>query len=509
MPGTNGKPTWTVMVYISADSILTNFAVESLKQLRDAANENIVVAAQFGTPEQDAMCYIFDKKSRRKSLNSDGIKKYPLNPDDITDDPATLTRFINWAYRECPKSDYYALVMWGHGPELLFEAPTGNDGGKRLYFTPTQLALALKHADKRIDIIGFDACYMSMIEYANQLHGLAGSMVASQREVPDLSFPYGTVISTLRDTENPVECCKSIVDAYVASYQDYICDTSTGAEPVTLAVLNLATVDTITRGIQRLAQELMSPTLNKRARHAIYEARTEAEGFVGGLFVDICDFCDRLQGESGEIPQQLYAAAAALSAAIRNNNPDTGCVLVNKAVRSSDCNGLSIYFPYLKDGDERDKVEQPLAKGAGGVLDGKGAGGVLDGKGAGGVLDGKAILNAAAANVRYAVRRQLINDTETYYQDDNFKFKETGWYDFIAGVWSHILAKEEPDNLDVRYSAQQCVQNLLSSRTLPARGEERPSPSQGSQSKKSTKAGGVRSAPHLTIKPNGRLSQRF
>ena len=276
MAPTNGKPTWTVMVYISADSILTNFAVESLKQLRDAATENIMVAAQFGTSEQDAMLYIFDEHSRGKSLNSNSIRKYPLNRDEITDDPDTLTHFINRAHRECRKSDYYALVMWGHGPELLFEAPTDNYDGKRLYFTPIQLASALKKANKRIDIIGFDACFMSMIEYANELRGLAGLMIASQREVPDLSFPYGMVLSDLSDTKAPVECCEAIVTAYVKSYEDYICDAATGAEPVTLAVLNLGTVDTITRGIHDLAKELTSAALDDRAWHAIYQARSQA-----------------------------------------------------------------------------------------------------------------------------------------------------------------------------------------------------------------------------------------
>ena len=43
--GTN--PTWAIMVYIAADGTLANFAIESLKQLRKAATNKVVVAAQF------------------------------------------------------------------------------------------------------------------------------------------------------------------------------------------------------------------------------------------------------------------------------------------------------------------------------------------------------------------------------------------------------------------------------------------------------------------------------
>ena len=38
---------WTIMVYIAADYVLDNFAIESLKQMKRAAGNRVVVAAQF------------------------------------------------------------------------------------------------------------------------------------------------------------------------------------------------------------------------------------------------------------------------------------------------------------------------------------------------------------------------------------------------------------------------------------------------------------------------------
>ena len=50
------KPKWVIMVYIAADDTLANFAIESLKQLKETATDEVVVVAQFdpgafrGTP---------------------------------------------------------------------------------------------------------------------------------------------------------------------------------------------------------------------------------------------------------------------------------------------------------------------------------------------------------------------------------------------------------------------------------------------------------------------------
>src|SRR5262249_11303531 len=154
------------------------------------------------------------------------------------------------------------------------------------------------------------------------------------------------------------------------------------------------------------------------------------------------------------------------------------CVVANTAADDR-CHGLSIYFPYLNE-DEKSEIDtlklvkgtgptQDTGKGTGGPMQdtGKGTGGPMQdtGKGTGGPMQdtGKsvAIANMAARNIQYAVRRALIADTEDYYVDEEFDFQNTGWYNFIAHDWCRILVDNEPENLDLRYSAQQVAQNLL------------------------------------------------
>ena len=52
---------WTILVYISADRALTNFAIESLKQLKRSAGGGIIALAQMeATGNAEAQRYIFD-----------------------------------------------------------------------------------------------------------------------------------------------------------------------------------------------------------------------------------------------------------------------------------------------------------------------------------------------------------------------------------------------------------------------------------------------------------------
>src|SRR5215475_1136849 len=103
----DGKLTWTIMLYIAADSTLANFAVESLKQINNSIglansrgdNCRVVVAAQFAVDApagQQIPRYIFNECSRGSIRNS--LDSYLDAPDNMTEQEA-LTSFLQWAYK--------------------------------------------------------------------------------------------------------------------------------------------------------------------------------------------------------------------------------------------------------------------------------------------------------------------------------------------------------------------------------------------------------------------------
>ena len=519
---TNQSATWTIMVYISADDVLANFAIESLKQLRDAAHKGIVVVAELEAEfdpkqPQDARIYFFDGDAKKRTLPiessrmpEDEIAKFTtIHPVDMTR-PETLTEFINYA-SEKSKTEHYCLILWGHGTELLLDEDRRygtelllaedrhygtellfsegrrygtellraqkrrygtellraekhrygvTNGSVRRYLTFSNLKEALRNtklakgelaaghpkSGNTLDIIGIDACSMSMIEVASELRGSVDFMIASQEDVPDASFPYQKILEDLKahNVRNDVkEVCKMIPGLYQQAFRDYIATPGTGVKGITLSSLSLKEIDTIKGPLTELAKALLTSSSDNIVRKKIFSARKEAQDFVFGLFVDLLDFCECLDKELDKDLEQVPRSTTVpdLRSACKRIREamvvrDDGCVIENQTVIEKRCHGLSIYFPF-RDESETDKAEELWAKG-----------------GTSRPLKGG---TSRPLKERSARIEELEEDFAKLGE-----FRQTRWDEFIKHGWSFILAEETPLELDQYYSAQRVAANLLS-----------------------------------------------
>ena len=474
------KAHWAVLVYISADDILANFAIESLKQLKLASGGQIVAAAQVDkNGDRPAHRFLFplkpdeDKESSLKNnrvpipltepsiepatVSIDDPKNHPKILEHGIADPINLTKFVNWASIDPDTGELIAenfcIVAWGHGVELLLDEDrlrTTRDNVARVnrrYLTPVNLRKGLEStkllkSGKKFDIIGLDACSMSMVELASELPSCAKFMVASQEDVPDVSFPYLKILDGLKEAAGGKkmegeEVSKAIADLYQRAYRDYISAPGSGVRAITLSSLNLNQVSTVTGPLTDLAKELLNSSNDANMRKAILKARSESRSFVFGLFVDLFNFCERLKAQLPSVTN----LCSKIQEAIQEH--DGGCVIRNATdERGNDCHGLSIYFPYRKD-DPTDAFQilqalgpdedRPIVKGG----------------------DRPAKGGDRPAKERIA----RIEDLEADF-DQLTEFKNTNWMQFIKQGWSRILTAEEPENLDLRYSAQQAAKNL-------------------------------------------------
>lgn len=466
MKGKNeqSKAEWTIMVYIAADDLLSNFAIESLKQLKMAAGRGVVVAAQLDVDgpiaRQGIKRYVFDDRGSPTASIDEYIVKI-LDPTTNMIDPRNLTAFIDSVYSDSRcDAHHYCLVLWGHGPELLAESapaagqPLKNppaDGSTKLYLTPRQLAQALKDSrlgtpgGKKLDIIALDACSSSLAEIAAEVRAYANVLVASQEDVPDMSFPYGSLLQLFRATPNQVqEICKTAVNNYLVNYQDYVFGANTGTSKVSLSAVDLTNLTTITQPVKDLAAALLYATGNDKLSSLVLEARQASHGFVAGLFVDLVDFCE-------EMLNQLTGNS------IKNQDLETACrkvidsfpargnstaIIANAALEPTQCHGLSIYFPFLTDQDMQE-MDINLVKG-------------------GDILTKGGDILTKGGDILTKMRRQRIAEIEADYPVSELS-KLTTWYCFIRNGWSRLLAQQlQPEELDVHYSAQQCTVNLLS-----------------------------------------------
>jgi hypothetical protein len=445
---------WTVMAYISADDVLANFAVESLKQLKRAAGDGVLVVAQFeASQERDVHQLAFDGNGNSNpSIESGKIGSIP-HPVDMAD-PQTLTDFIDRASNEYA-ARHYCLILWGHGYELLLEddrasnAKNQSNGSGTRYLTTANLRKALESTQlakqgKKLDILGIDACSLSLVEVATEIQNQVDFMIASQEEVPDASFPYEELLLRLRDKnrDDVKGICATIPKLYKQAYQDYLVAPGTGMKEITLSSLNLEKISAITDPLKKLADALLSSTSDSALRNAIMEARRDARDFALGLFVDLSDFCHQLSTQN--IPNhELKSACREVIDSISADGKDS-CVIANQTgeKQKKRCHGISVYFPYLADGED-ERLRKSMVAGRTSLI------------------DQLPLLVKGGTNILRKARSGTIRELEADFKHLR-QFEDTNWNKFIAQGWSLILAKEVPQELDLRYSAQQCALNLLS-----------------------------------------------
>jgi len=485
---------WTIMVYISGDSVLDNFAIESLKQLRRAAGGGVTVEVLFdpnfgGNPtrlrfdgNQDPNASLFEEvKGKRTSFKKDGIGEFP-GPINVAN-PENLKEFIN-SVTGAPDSvagsnRNYGLILWGHGTELLLdtEQPSRNKAGAgtdRNYLTPASIRDALAEtkllakrsamagnkaigdSSTKLDFIALDACSMSMVEVAFELQDYADFMIASQDDVPDQSFPYEAILSRLkaqgRQKDGAREACRMIPADYKDSFQDYFPAPGPAETSITLSSLNLQSVENVTVPLDRLAAALrglaFEGNASQEARRAIISARSASRSFVLGLFVDLYDFCQNLEGKN--LSEDVNSICKQIQDALTVDSRKDVLVLNNQTNEEGkvQCHGLSIYLPYLT-AEESLNIEKSLTIGGTSIV-------TQLTKGASTTILHK---NGSTTNLHKSRAARIAETEQDLASLKRFNDK-TGWTNFIKGTWSFILAMEEPLELDLHYSAQQCVLNL-------------------------------------------------
>jgi hypothetical protein len=430
---------WTLMVYVGATAVLDSFAVESLKQMKRAAGDGVIVAAQFDASGHDKICrLIFDGTGdlggsiENNVVGDRFFPNYNKTPGDF------LEEFILWAYKECP-ARHYCLVLWTDGSLSPPGSPMDKESREALdnsrrqnFLLPVELRATLEKVREtgraKFDIIAMDACNMSMIEDVYELRDCAEFLIASEEEMPDHSMPYEQLLPLFREhKDDTLEICRAIAREYKRAYQDYISNRFTGLKKVTLSCLQLAHISKVTGPLDELALALLSAVEQDATRKAVITARDEAKSFIAGLFVDVCDFCDKLRNELTNqkvVNEELESACAKVCDAISTLDPQAQVVVGNETSEPDRCHGLSIYYPNLS-AAEKAEIEQ--ANGAKGGTD---------------------ILNKS--------RAEGILGIETYYPTLQLA-KKTHWNEFIAFGWSRCLIKETPLELDTRYSALLCA----------------------------------------------------
>src|SRR4029077_19151490 len=113
------------------------------------------------------------------------------------------------------ESDYYLLVLWGHGEgidwkEKVLAGRASNLKGAGKRFAPgsqnaidvgvlgkSLAKLRLEKVKRDKVVVGFDACLMGMVEVFDEIQPYVGWVVAAADEIPDTGWPYTDVLQIL------------------------------------------------------------------------------------------------------------------------------------------------------------------------------------------------------------------------------------------------------------------------------------------------------------------------
>lgn len=309
------KKEWTILVYMAADNDLRRFAVRNIQQMTTVGSNvrfNVLVHLDIKSGK--------DKVSEFYYIEKDKVTELKVYPDEIlpmdSGNPQTLLEFCKHAITGFP-ANHYMLVAWNHGtgtinprhgrfinPSLLFsfnpltnkleldrsvayldlvaeeignlrgvcwDDTTGNYLSNEILANTLQMVCKKYLNEKPFDIIGFDACLMSMVEVASLLKNCGNIVIGSQEVELGTGWHYALMLMRFsQSTPSPEEFAKHIVSSYQRAYNNITND-------YTLSAIRLSVVQQLEQNINCVAallnQLLKNPETKEMTRDIIKQSR--------------------------------------------------------------------------------------------------------------------------------------------------------------------------------------------------------------------------------------------
>ncbi len=221
----------------------------------------------------------------------------------------------------------------------------------------------------KLDILGFDACLMAMVETGYAVAPIASLMVASEELEPGDGWQYADWLTQLaaQPTMSPQELGSAIVDTYADHYRD--------SYFTTLSLLDLSRVEDAARALTDLSDSIRAAGPGEIA--AMRQARAEVSSYADWdtppsyLSVDIVTLLERYRTHAGT--DQLRQRADTTIAAVKGTVLDNYASLRSQGTLDDGLygsKGLAIYYPaslqdfrgdYFHSGYLKQNTDRPIA----------------------------------------------------------------------------------------------------------------------------------------------------
>ena len=367
------KKQWTVMVYMAGDNNLDPNGVKDLKEMkRIGSTDDVNIVVQFDRSKNHASERYHISKGGK--IEADVVAKLgTVN----TGDPKFLSDFIKWGIGTYP-AERYMVVLWNHGQgwddtdiyagerfralrrlpsapikHALFHTPVRRmlrrasrdpqaraillDDNAKDFLDNAEMKAVMAGASKllkrNVDILGMDACLMSMIEVGYQVRGSVSYTVGSEQTEPLDGWPYHTILGALakKPSMTPKEFSALIVDKYVKSYT---------RDAVTQSAVDLSRSETLAGAVRVLGATLKTSLNKPNVRLQLLGIRNQVQSYAVTDNVDLMDLCKLLV--AAQLNPGISAAAQTVVEEIKS-----AYIVANgsKGKEMQNSNGVAIYFP--------------------------------------------------------------------------------------------------------------------------------------------------------------------
>ena len=327
-----GKDTVTIMVWMCGADLesRSGMATNDLKEMASATlSDNVQIIVCTGGSKSWHIQGISNTVHQLYRVRSGQLEQLNSNyGNGAMTDPENLEDFIKWCKKNYP-ANRNMLIFWDHGGGSLTGYGYDELNTRAGSMSLSEINSALKGANMKFDMVGFDTCLMATAENALMLSNYADYLVASEETEPGVGWYYTNWLTSLSaNTSMPtIDIGKQICDDFVE-----VCAQTCRGQKTTLSVVDLAelsgTMQSAFVDFSKNTSELVSGKNYK----VVSNARSNTREFSTNPIdqIDLVHFANNLgTKEAKNLADTLLSA-----------------IKYNRTGNMSNAYGMSIYFPY-------------------------------------------------------------------------------------------------------------------------------------------------------------------
>lgn len=369
--GQAGQSQWTILNFLSADNNLDGEAIDNFIEMAGVGSTDsvsIVVEldrAKDAGNRKGAGAWSETLRFRvAKGMKPTRTSALACLGEENMGSPQALCDFVVWGMNTYP-ADHYALIVWSHGEGYRYTAvdsPSNpsfrlaslgvvapayksvsidQSAGDKLYMKEVQDALAEALDGRKLDIIGFDACLMGMVENVYAMRNFADVFIGSEDLIPAAGWNYTEWLRAL--IMNPGMDACSLAKAIVGSYANRYSHMSIFQKKnVTLSAIRLQDIESFAGAISETSDTLIA-RIDSYAS-VIGDVRKDCLEYASSMsyfYIDFGHFVTMLSKKN--IDENLHSLLRDLM------DSYTSLIICNfsneKKKGEVNSTGLSIYFP--------------------------------------------------------------------------------------------------------------------------------------------------------------------